>query len=103
MSERKRLLIVFHTQSGNTGRLADAVCQYRLFPFYEISFRKMESGCAKPCRARLVGADACKKIVQNTPIASPAASASPSSSARTRSAGVISLRTISASATTFQP
>ena len=25
MSERKRLLIVFHTQSGNTGRLADAV------------------------------------------------------------------------------
>ena len=25
MSERKRLLIVFHTQSGNTGRLANAV------------------------------------------------------------------------------
>ncbi|MBR0565268.1 flavodoxin family protein [Azoarcus sp. L1K30] len=25
MSTRKRLLIVFHTQSGNTGRLADAV------------------------------------------------------------------------------
>ena len=25
MGERKRLLIVFHTQSGNTGRLADAV------------------------------------------------------------------------------
>ena len=27
MSERKRLLIVFHTQSGNTGRLADAVLE----------------------------------------------------------------------------
>lgn len=25
MSERKRLLVVYHTQSGNTGRLADAV------------------------------------------------------------------------------
>ncbi len=25
MNERKRLLIVYHTQSGNTGRLADAV------------------------------------------------------------------------------
>ena len=27
MSERKRLLIVYHTQSGNTGRLADAVLE----------------------------------------------------------------------------
>lgn len=87
---------------------SDAVCQSRLFPFGEMYFRYSKTGSRA---ATVAGARPREPVwatrrpgaLQNTPIDSPAARASPSSSDRSKSAGVISLRTISASATFFQP
>ena len=59
MSERKRLLIVFHTQSGNTGRLADAVLEgaRRIVEVDTVMKRAFDAGTADllACNGLLLG------------------------------------------------
>ncbi|WEN42354.1 Flavodoxin [Thauera sp. GDN1] len=59
MSERRRLLIVFHTQSGNTGRLADAVVNgaHRVDDVDTVMKRAFDAGTADllACDGLLLG------------------------------------------------